>query len=108
MAKYLVEVEYTLEGIRGVTSEGGTARVAAATAGIEELGGKVEEFYFAFGKTDAVVIVDIPDNISAAALGLAVTAGGGAATRTTVLLTAAEMDDAAQRASNSSYRPPGG
>jgi uncharacterized protein with GYD domain len=108
MAKYLVEVKYTLEGIRGVTSEGGTARVAAATASIEELGGKVEAFYFAFGENDVVVIADIPDNISAAALGLAVTAGGGAATRTTVLLTAAEMDEAAQRASNARYRPPGG
>ena len=108
MAKYLVEVKYTLEGIRGVKSEGGTARVAAATASIEELGGKVEAFYFAFGETDVVVIVDIPDNVSAAALGLAVTAGGGAASRTTVLLTAGEMDEAAKKAAGSSYRPPGG
>ena len=108
MAKFLVEVKYTLEGIKGVKSEGGTARVAAATAGIEELGGKVEAFYFAFGETDVVVIVDAPDNLSAAALGLAVTAGGGAATRTTVLLTAGEMDEAAKKASGSSYRPPGG
>ena len=108
MAKFLVEVKYTLEGIKGVKSEGGTARVAAATASIEELGGKVEAFYFAFGESDVFVIVDAPDNVSAAALGLAVTAGGGAATRTTVLLTAGEMDEAAKKASGSSYRPPGG
>ena len=40
MAKYLLESNYTLEGIRGVKAKGGSARVAAATETIESLGGK--------------------------------------------------------------------
>ena len=50
MAKYLLEVTYTLDGVRGLKSEGGTARVAAATEAIEGLGGKINGFYFAFGE----------------------------------------------------------
>ena len=106
MSKYLLEVNYTLDGIKGLKSEGGSARVAAATALIEGLGGKVESFYFAFGGSDVYVIADYPDNVSAAAATLAVSAGGGATSRTVVLLTAAEVDAAAAKKTN--YRPPGG
>jgi uncharacterized protein with GYD domain len=105
MSKYLLEVNYTLDGVKGLKSEGGSARVAAATALIESLGGKVESFYFSFGVTDVILIVDMPDNVSAAAAALAVSAGGGATSRTVVLLTGAEMDAAAKK--ETSYRPPG-
>lgn len=105
MSKYLLEVDYTLEGVRGLKSEGGSARVAAASALIEGLGGKVESFYFGFGATDVFVIVDMPDNVSAAAAALAVSAGGGATSRTVVLLTGAEMDAAVKK--ETTYRAPG-
>jgi uncharacterized protein with GYD domain len=106
MPKYLVEVKYTLDGIKGVKAEGGSARVVAAKAAIEEQGGKVEAFYFAFGDNDAYVLVDMPDNVSAAAVGLIVSAAGGVTTRTVVLLSADEIDAAAKR--QTLYRPPGG
>jgi uncharacterized protein with GYD domain len=105
MAKYLLEVNYTLEGIKGLKSQGGSARVAAATELIEGLGGKMESFYFAFGNTDVYAIADFPDNVSAAAAALTVCAGGGATARTVVLLTADETDAAA--AKKTTYRPPG-
>jgi uncharacterized protein with GYD domain len=105
MSKFLLEVNYTAEGVKGLKSEGGSARVAAATKLVESLGGKVETFYFAFGGTDAYVVADFADNVSAAAAGLAVAAGGGATTRTVVLLTPEETDAAA--AMQSTYRPPG-
>jgi len=105
MPKYLLEVNYTLDGIKGVKSEGGSARVAAATEAIEGLGGKVESFYFAFGDTDVYVVADYPDNVSVAAAALAVRRGG-AKVRTVVLLTPAEVDAAA--AKKTTYRPPGG
>ena len=106
MAKYLLEASYTLDGIKGLRSEGGSARAAAVTAAAESAGGKVESIYFAFGDTDVYVVVDYPDNVSAAALALAVTAAGGVTVRTVVLLTAAEIDAAAKV--QSTYRPPGG
>ncbi len=58
MPKYLLEVGYTLEGIRGLKAEGGSARVAAVTAAIEAASGKIESFYFAFGDNYAYLIVD--------------------------------------------------
>jgi uncharacterized protein with GYD domain len=105
MAKYLLEVNYSLEGIRGVKAKGGSARVAAATELIEGLGGKIESFYFAFGGSDVFVVADMPDNVTAAAAALIVTAGGGATTKTVALLTPEEMDAAAKK--DASYRPPG-
>ncbi len=106
MGKFLLEVNYTLDGVKGVEGEGGTARRAAAEAAAASVGGTVEEFYFAFGSTDVFVIADFPDNASAAALALAVTAGGGASVRTVVLLTPEEIDGAV--AKKVGYRPPGG
>jgi uncharacterized protein with GYD domain len=105
MPKYLLEVNYTLDGVRGVLAQGGTVRQAAAQAAAESLGGTVESFFFAFGGTDVYVIADLPDNVAAAALALAVTAGGGAAVKTVVLLTTAELDAAA--AKQVGYSPPG-
>jgi uncharacterized protein with GYD domain len=105
MPKYLLEVKYTLDGVRGVLAQGGTVRQAAAQAAAESLGGTVESFLFAFGGTDVYVVADLPDSVAAAALSLAVTAGGGATATTVVLLTTAELDAAA--AKQVGYRPPG-
>ena len=51
------------------------------------------------------MIADFPDNVSAAALSMAVSAGGGATVRTVVLLTTDEIDQAVNRPVD--YRPPG-
>jgi uncharacterized protein with GYD domain len=90
MAKYLVEARYTAEGAKGLAREGGTGRRAAAAKAVEGLGGKVESFYYAFGDVDAYVIFDVPDNVSAAALSLAVGQSGGINTKTVVLITPEE------------------
>jgi uncharacterized protein with GYD domain len=105
MPKYLLEVNYTLDGVRGVVAKGGSARKAAASAAAKSVGGKVDSFYFAFGGTDVFVIADLPDNESAAALALNVTAGGGAQVRTVVLLTPDEIDAATGK--KVKYSPPG-
>jgi uncharacterized protein with GYD domain len=105
MPKYLIEANYTLEGIKGLKAKGGSARKAAAVAAAKSAGGKVDAFYFAFGKNDAYIIADFPDNTAAAALALTVAGGGGVTVRTTVLLTPDEID--AATAKNVAYRPPG-
>ena len=105
MAKYLITASYTAEGVKGLLKGGGTARADAVTKTIAGLGGTLESFHFAFGADDAIVIVDLPDNVSAAAVGLAVAATGLTTARTTVLLTPDEIDRAAQLQVN--YTPPG-
>jgi uncharacterized protein with GYD domain len=105
VAKYLVIANYTSEGVQGVIAKGGTARREAVEKMAADLGGHVESFYFGFGEDDAYVTVDLPDNVSAASIGLAVGASGKATCRTVVLLTPEEIDAAAKAEVN--YRPPG-
>jgi hypothetical protein len=64
----------------------------------QSVGGRLEQFYFAFGDHDAVAVADLPDNTSAAAFALAVSEAGGATVRTVVLLTPEEVDAATKHA----------
>jgi len=105
MPKFLAEASYTQEGVEGVQSAGGSSRRDAVARVAESVGGKLESFYFAFGDSDAYVILDLPDNESAAAVALAVNAAGAVTLRTVVLLTPEEIDAAAERSVD--YRPPG-
>jgi uncharacterized protein with GYD domain len=105
MPKYLWQVSYTSDGVKGVLKDGGTGRRAAIQKLAEGLGGRLESFYFAFGSDDVIVIADLPDQKSAAALGLAVNADGHAMLKTVVLLTPEEIDQAAKISID--YRPPG-
>ncbi len=105
MAKYLWEATYTADGIQGLRQEGGTGRQRAVEEVIESLGGTVEAFYYAFGSNDTYTVFELPDNVSAAAASLAITAGGAVRVRTTVLLDPEEVDEALQKSVE--YRPPG-
>lgn len=105
MAKFLFEAHYTPEGAKGIIKEGGSARRAAIEKAVTALGGRLEAFYFAFGGVDAYVIVDLPDNATAAAMALAVGQSGLAATKTVVLLTGEEVDAATKK--SVTYRGPG-
>src|SRR5258708_27722762 len=94
MPKYLFEARYTSEGAIGLAKEGGTGRRDAVKKHLDEIGGKFESMYFAFGDVDCVAIVDLPDNVSAAALSLAVNESGLIASKAIVLLTPEDMDKA--------------
>lgn len=104
MAKYLIKASYTADGIKGVKASGGSARRTAVEEALKSIGGSLESFYFGFGDADAYVIADVPGNVDAAALSLAVCAAGTARTQTVVLLTPEEMDEAAKR--QVGYQPP--
>ena len=105
MPKYLFRATYTAEGAKGLISEGGSGRVEEAARLAEGLGGKLESYYFAFGEDDVVGVLELPDNVSMAAVNMTVGATGLVNTKTTVLLTPEEVDDAARR--SVSYRGPG-
>jgi uncharacterized protein with GYD domain len=101
----MIAASYTAEGEQGLLSKGGTARRESVTAMVEKMGGTVETFDFAFGEDDVFVVAELPDNISAAAIGLAVGASGLTTLRTIVLLTPEEIDAAA--AKHAEYHGPG-
>jgi uncharacterized protein with GYD domain len=105
MPKYLIEASYTLEGVRGVQSAGGSSRRDAIAKLAESVEGQLESFYFAFGDQDVFAVVDLPDNETATAVALTVNASGAVTVRTTVLLSPEEVDAAAKRSVD--YRPPG-
>ena len=105
MPKYLIQANYTNAGTQGLLKEGGTKRRAAVDQLMKSLGGKLEAFYYAFGETDAFIIIDAPDNATVAAIALTVTAAGGVTCKTTVLLTPEDIDAATKK--TVSYRPPG-
>ena len=105
MPKYLLQVNYTTEGTKGLLKDGGSKRRSAAQAVAESVGGRIESMYFAFGDTDVYAIAEVPDHASIAAISLALAASGGATARTTVLLTPEEMDQATRK--TPMYRAPG-
>src|SRR5215471_5178854 len=100
MPKYLIQAAYTAEGLKGVQKD-----KASGPKAVESLGGKLESFYCALGADDVVTIVDLPDNVSAAALSMTVSASGLVHSRTTALLTVEEADKAL--AKSVSYKAPG-
>ena len=72
---------------------------------VKAVGGKVEAFYYAFGADDALIILDLPDNVTAAAVGLTTSGSGAVRVRTTPLLTVEDVDKALEV--RMQYRAPG-
>ena len=105
MPKYMIQGSFTREGIQGLLKEGGSSRKETLGKMLGDLGGSLESFYFAFGADDVILIVELPDNATAAAVGMAVSATGAVGTRTTVLLTPEEVDTATH--TSVGYRAPG-
>jgi uncharacterized protein with GYD domain len=105
MPKYLIKASYTAEGAKGLLKDGGSKRREMAEQALKSAGGKMEAFYFAFGGTDAFVIVDAPDHASVSAASLAINASGAVRTETVVLITPEEIDQAVKKSVK--YRAPG-
>ena len=105
MPKYLMQASYTTTGIQGLVGDSASGRRADLQAAVKAVGGKLEAFYYAFGADDVVIILDLPDNVTAAAVGLTVSGSGAVRGRTTPLLTVEEVDKALEVKMR--YRAPG-
>lgn len=80
----------------------------AARSYIESVGGRLHGFWYAFGTHDGFTLWEAPDNVSMAAVALALSGGGAiSALDTTVLLTIEETLEALGRAGELGYRAPG-
>ena len=107
MARYLFEASYTSEAWAAQVRNPQN-RIEVIRPVIERLGGRLECAYLAFGEYDVVGIMEMPDNVSAAAFSLAASAGGGVkAVKTTPLLTIEEGIEALKKAAGAGYHPPG-
>ncbi len=107
MALYLTRFSYTPETWARLTKNPEDRREAARKY-IESVGGKLHGFWYAFGAYDGYNLWEAPDNVSMAAVAIAI-GGGGALSKfeTTPLLTVEETLDALGRAQGVTYRPPG-
>jgi uncharacterized protein with GYD domain len=105
MTKYLFEANYVGEGIKGLMREGGTKRREAVVEALNSVGGTLECFYYAFGKTDVLGMFEIPEQANAAALSLMINSTGTVNLHLTPLMTAEDLDAAASK--TPSYRAPG-
>lgn len=106
MPRYMLKGSYSKEGIAGVMKDGGSARVEAARAVAESVGGSLASLDFAFGGNDFYAIAELPDHSAAVALAATIGASGAMSHLETVVLISAEEADAAASLTVR-YRPPG-
>ena len=107
MPLYLTKFSYTAQTWSRLIGNPEDRRDAARTY-IESVGGKLHGFWYAFGAHDGYTLWEAPDNVSMAAVALALSSGGAMShSETTVLLSIEETLDALRRAGSVGYRAPG-
>jgi uncharacterized protein with GYD domain len=107
MPLYLTRFSYTPETWARLIDNPEDRRKAAQSY-IESVGGKLHGFWYAFGAHDGYTLWEAPDNMSMAAVALAITAGGALSSYgTTVLLTVDETMSALRKAKQVTYKAPG-
>lgn len=104
----MIQGAYTTESLKTL-SERPEDRGEVVAAQIEKLGGRLIGFYHCFGEYyDAVVICELPDEISAQALALSLGAAGhNKAQKTTRLLGVKEAMEVMRKAGPAPYQKPG-
>jgi uncharacterized protein with GYD domain len=106
MAYYLFQAAYTAEALANLIKKP-QDRIAVVSKTVEKLGGRVIGGWFCFGEYDAVLVVEFPDNLTAAAFAVAAAAGGALkANKTTPMFDADEALKIYAQAGKSGYRPP--
>ena len=107
MPLYLTKFSYTPETWARLTKNPEDRRKAAQTY-IESVGGRLHGFWYAFGEYDGYNLWEAPDNVSMAAVALAIGGGGALSSiETTVLLTVEETIQALRKAEQIRYKAPG-
>ena len=108
MAHFLLQVAYTAEGWAALVKQPHN-RLDEVRPVVARLGGSVDNQWMSFGDYDVVVLLQLPDSVSAAAFSIAVSAGGAVrAVKTTPLMSVEEGMDAMHKAGDVGYIPPTG
>ena len=107
MAHFMLQIAYTPEAWAKLVRKP-QSRLDMVRSVVERMGGKIESGWMSFGEFDGVLIVEMPNSITAAAFSMAVAAGGALkAAKTTPLLTFDEGVQAMKQAAEAGYQPPG-
>ena len=106
MPLYLGRFKYSAEAIKAMI-ENPQDRGAVAAQTAESLGGKLHGIWWALGEHDGVFLLEAPDNLTVAALAIAVGSSGQISVETTALLDMDEALEAMRRAGTVTFRPPG-
>jgi uncharacterized protein with GYD domain len=110
MAMYLARAKFSKDAMRALV-ERPEDRLITTTRFLQGIGGRLHNYFFAFGEHDIILIYELPDNVSAAALAMVLTSSGSCTeVDTTVLLTMEEAIAAMNQAGKAMavYSPPGG
>lgn len=106
MALYMYQAAYTPESMAAQIKEP-QDRIEVVRPALEAMGVKFVAAGYPFGEYDLLVLVEAPDDTTAASMAMAIAAGGAVkAAKTTRLLTGAEWVESLQKAQGSHYRPP--
>ncbi len=105
MPKYLLQVNYVGDGVKGLLKDGGSKRRAVTEKLFKSVGGSLDAYYFAFGDTDLYILADFPTHAAATAAVLTATATKAVTVKTTVLLRPEDIDEAKKL--KPTYSPPG-
>jgi uncharacterized protein with GYD domain len=105
MPSFMVQVSYTSEAVAALVKKP-QDRSSVVGKAVAKLGGSVTGAWLTFGDYDTVVILDLPDNVSAAAFALAIAAGGSCKSiKTTPLLSVEDGQAAMKKAGGTGYKP---
>ena len=105
MALYLYQASYTAQSVAAQIKEP-QDRIKAVTPAIEALGAKIVVGGYPFGEYDVLVVLEAPDDTTAASVALAVAAGGAVkSAKTTRLLSGQEWIESLRKAQGSQYQP---
>jgi uncharacterized protein with GYD domain len=105
MAYYALQAAYSPSGWSAMLKS--PHRLEAIRPVVERLGGSIVDGWLTFGDHDVLVICDLPDNVTAAALAMAVAAGRAIrSVKTTPLMTFEDGIEALKKAKEAEYAPP--
>jgi uncharacterized protein with GYD domain len=105
MAHYLLQLSYVPE-TWATLIRNPQDRAEAVRGPINKLGGKIEQIWLAFGDDDVIGIIEMPNNIAAAAISMAFSAGGACKNvKTTPLMSIQEGIEAMKKAGECGYKP---
>lgn len=105
MRTYMIQIKYNATSASGLVTRPQDRKPQAADI-MQKLGGRLLDFWFCFGQWDAVILVELENDVHALAVALADVAGGVGNTLVTPLFDMADAVRAMEVAGGIDYHAP--